>query len=174
MATPQQQAETLRTLRTWLVESGATTSTVDKPEEGVAQHLTFTFPPNGPTTFHLIRVADRPLTIVVTGTTVSEPHLQVLQQAGPDLRHHAMKVLRRVAFGGGLVGFVPRSEGDVVTSWQLDVELYDEGLTRQTFFAGLRALLSKHLELIDAFNDALGARLNGHTGEGTGSAGYIR
>ncbi len=169
----KEQAERLRELRSWLGDAGVTLNKVEAPEPGVAHHLTFTFPPQGGNIFHLVRPEARGLTVLASGTTVSPQHLQILQSSTTGLRQHVVLMLRRAAFPGGVVGFAPKMEGDLVTNWQLDVEVYDDGLTQHSFFAALRMLLSKHLELIDAFNEALGAKPVVVASGATGSSGYV-
>jgi hypothetical protein len=92
-----------------------------------------------------------------------------------------MMTLRRTAFAGGLVGFAPAFEGEVPVRWTIDLLVYDDALTQHAFNTGLRQLLTKHLEILDAFNDfvaqngaAVGGRpASGFTASATGSTGYL-
>lgn len=71
-------------------------------------------------------------------------------------RRQLIHKFRKTAFSGGYIGVGIQAQNDTLHGWTLDVTLYDDGLTHDNVFRIARALISKHLELVEELMLALG------------------
>jgi hypothetical protein len=143
-------------LRRWLDEEGFSSKRVTEDDDAEF-HYVIQYPAaTGDANIHIVRPPNRAVLALLLGVQLSPNHRQPFQQLDDPEKTALVHRIRRVAFEGGEVGFAPQMEGDILARWQLDVSIYDDGLTQHHFFTSLRRLYTKHLELIEVLNEAFG------------------
>jgi hypothetical protein len=143
-------------IRRWLDQEGISSKRITEDDEADF-HYTIQYPAtSGDANIHVVRPPGRPVLALMLGVQLSPNHKQPFQNLPQDEKRALVHKIRRCAFEGGDIGFAPQMEEDVLARWQLDVSVYDDGLSQDRFFQSLRVLYTKHLELIEVLNEHLG------------------
>jgi hypothetical protein len=143
-------------IRRWLDQEGISSKRITEDDQADF-HYTIQYPAStGDANIHIVRPPGRPVLAMMLGVQLSPNHKQPFQALPQDDKQGLIHAIRRCAFEGGDVGFAPQMEDDVLARWQLDISVYDDGLSQDRFFQSLRTLYTKHLELIEVLNQHLG------------------
>lgn len=162
-------------VRDWLDAEGYSSKRVTDDDQA-AFHYIIQYPAGqGDANIHVVRPSGRPVLAILMGVQLSPNHRQPYQNLADEDRKRITHRLRRTAFEGGHVGFAGQMEEGIMARWQLDVAVYDDGLSQDRFFRELRRLYTKHLQLIEVLNEELGdaGQGGGPQSTGGGISGYI-
>lgn len=160
-------------VRTWLDAEGYSSKKVTDDDQA-AFHYIIQYPAGqGDANIHIVRPEGRAVVALMMGVQLSPNHRKPYQNLPNGEKRELTHRLRRTAFDGGEVGFAGQMEEGILARWQLDLAVYDDALSQDRFFHGLRRLYTKHLRLIEVLNEALGSADQGPQSTGGGISGYI-
>jgi hypothetical protein len=149
-------ADLLERVLAWLEEEDVAFEPVD-PHASNAFELQLTMATDvGPVHATLVRPLGRPVLGLVLMVELAPEHRTALAALPPYERARFQQRVRRRALAGGIVAFTLHGDADGVRGWELEARLYDDGLTQDAFHLRLRALVLKHLELVEAVQESLG------------------